>query len=183
MEQTNLFSLSYKRKMSESVKVVPFYLKRLKENHYFFDSNVENFDLTKEEYLGFCDEAMDLYSKIDIHTLRSRKLWILRFLTKVGISLILGSIVLLILMTKAKIIVYKKAVTVALASAFSVYFSLVTSLCVYYIIRVFRTHKFSASSIKKLNMFIFKLNIRYRVKGLEFTFQTSSKELVIKKIL
>lgn len=183
MEQTNLFSLTYKRKMCENVKVVPLYLKNIRNFQYFYDSFVENHSIAKDEYISFCDDLMNLFSNIETTSLRSKKLCILKKCNKVGVVSIILSVFLFSLMVSYTSNRFSKLITFTLTSLFVLYFIFVTGFCIFYLIRVFRTHRFSATYIKALNIYIFKLNIKYRPKGIEFRFQTSTKELVIRKIL
>ena len=58
-----------------------------------------------------------------------------------------------------------------------------SACCVYYLARALRARRRSTQCIKSLNMYLFKLNVRYRPKGLEFCVHTSSRELLIRKLL
>ena len=183
MEQTNLFSLSFKQKMSESTKVIPLYLNGIDKYQYFYDRSVENFSITKEEYIELCQGIKNLFLKIENNNLKKHKLWILKRFSQTGIFLILLSLILFLIMVLIVFINYEQIASMFLFTIFFIYFICVTSFCIFYIVKAFCTHKHSVENIKKLNMYIFKLNVKHRDKGIEFRLHASSKELMIHKIL
>lgn len=183
VEQTNLFSLSYKRAMKKSVKIVPMYLKNIQASDFFHDDFVDAVGIPKAEYLGFCDAVFQLYSRIENSSMRSKKLWILSRLNTIGVAIVLLSVMFLLTTISFLITSFNRVLSLVFAALFLLYITLVTALCVFYMTRVFRSHKVSAANIRKLNLCVFALNVRYKELGLEFNFQTSTRELVIRKLL
>ena len=183
MEQTNLFSLPYKRKMCESTKVIPLYLKSIEKYQFFFDSGVESFNITKDEYLNICENVQELFSKIESTNLKTRKLWILKRLGRIGIVIVFLTLILFMTMVIVVIANFDKFIAIFLSLLFILYFVVVGIFCIFYMVKVFKTDELSDEHIKQLNMYIFKINIQYRDRGIELSLQTSSKELTIQKIL
>jgi len=183
MEQTNLFSLSNKRKAAETKKIIPIYLKSIDKYDFFYDTSLESFNIPKEEYLAICKDIQDMYFKIYSTNLKSKKLWILKRFGQIGFAWIFIGIVFYICLCYVANQRYNKFVSGFLSAASAIYFILVTIFCLFYITKVFKNKKNSAVNIKKLNTYVFRLNIQYREKNTQFRFVSSTKELIISKIL
>lgn len=164
------------------MKAVPIYLKGIKKYDYFFDNFVESVGMTKEEYVSTCEDMMMLFKQIESKSMHTSKLWILGAMNKTGIGVILLSCILLVAAISVYAINFVRALALVLTSTFVMYIILVTGFCIFYLIKTLRAHRSATENIKKLNMYVFTLNIRHMDKGVEFSFHVPTKEFVIQKL-
>jgi len=183
MEQANILSRSHKRKQNKMLKVLPLYHRDLHKHDYYYDSFVESLGIHRDDYVELCEYSVRLYWNIERTSMRPAKLRVLRTLNSVGVALILGMVAVSLVSTLILTINNEKVSTLMFTVVVLVYILVVTCHCVYYLVNILQKQKSLAENIRKFNMHIFKLNLTYKSRGLEFSVRTSAKELLIRKLL
>ena len=183
MEQTNLFSLTLKRNIRTSSKIIPLNLRDISKYQYFYDPSIDTFNITKEEYIKLCEDIVELFLKVENTNNRSQNVKLLRLLNKLGIFLIFFCVTVFIAMKLTIAGILNYFLSIFLPLIFIVYFLIVIIFCVLYIIKISITNKRASEHIKNINLYIFKLNVKYKNKGVEFKLHTNAKELIIQKRL
>ena len=179
ISEYNVSTIYYKNKFKKMVNSVPLYLNNIDKKEFFFDKYKKDLKIEKKEYISICSKIHSLMTKLKALS-NDKKSRLLSKILKYSIMGCLGSGIVISLVIIGG---FDKIGQDILIIFLMILFTINTAFMLLFVYRnmiKIRFNEVKASSIiRELNIFLSKVNIKYKNLDIVFTLKTKSNELFI----